>query len=218
MIFSLNISTQKCFTDFAHEPKLESSCQKLSGLFTGTAIAVPNLEFRAATCHWIFDVLIADWPYFEKDVFLCNFWDKTYADKPFWKMYSVVEWSVNIHFVAGYGTNFCIKTKFLFKSSVSGSIHTLIHWMLNERLIWKQMINLHKLFLFCILILHFLPNPSWGFMAFCLFKNFSVQNVTIFCWMEKVFTSSFLVIVVAIIPSLYYYVRIWLWIENAREK
>lgn len=133
---------------------------------------------------------------------LCNFWDKTYADKPFWKMYSVVEWSVNIHFVAGYGTNFCIKTKFLFKFSVSGSIHTLTHWMLNERLIWKQMINLHKF----SLILHCHPTfPTKSFLRFygCLFKNISIQNVAISCWMEKVFRSSFLVTVVTI-PSMYH--------------
>lgn len=102
---------------------------------------------------------------------LCNFWNKTYADKPFCKMYSVAEWSVNIHFVAGYGTNFRIKTKFLFKFSVPGSIHTLTHWMLNERLIWKKMINLHKFTLFLILYSHpTFPTKSFlGLYGFCLF-------------------------------------------------
>lgn len=36
---------------------------------------------------------------------LHNFWDKTYAVKPFWKTHAVVEWSVNIRFVAAYGNN-----------------------------------------------------------------------------------------------------------------
>lgn len=63
---------------------------------------------------------------------LYNFWDKAYADKPFWKMYAVAEWSVNIRFVAAYGTNFSIKTKFWFTFRVLSSMQRLnFKWKTN---------------------------------------------------------------------------------------
>ena len=73
---------RKCYIVSVYEPKMESSCQNLSGFFTGTAVPAPSLEFTVATWHWIFDVLISDWPYFE-DVFCTTFEIKHMQLSPF---------------------------------------------------------------------------------------------------------------------------------------
>lgn len=57
---------------------------------------------------------------FWKGCLLHNFWDKTYADKPFWKTHAEMEYSVNIRFVAAYRNNSVLRLN----SCLSSRQHT----------------------------------------------------------------------------------------------
>lgn len=104
---------------------------------------------------------------------LYNFWDKAYADKPFWTMYAVAEltfvlWLLMV-LISALRLNFGLKSEFY--AACKDRI-------LNEILIWKKIKKLHKFTLILILYSHS-TFPTKSLLRPCgylfLFNHFCTQ-------------------------------------------